>query len=314
MLVNLPAGRIYAGMSRSKPDCATDLENSANDTPLSLTLRELRASLAGPTYWIIIGTAVILAALAGPYSTLDRLSFPERLVYWGTTVLSSVVLMTFLSLFAYYRLTEARGWNWGLVSLMAGAVGTVPVVGSLYLAEGLATGFSQGWLDWASFSSLVMSVAPPLVAVTFMVNLAIRLNEADRSRAGPATPNETASSNETDGKGVSPTLLQRKLPPHLGHDIVAVRAKDHYVEVTTPKGSAMVLMRLGDAVQHLEPLAGLQVHRSWWINLSHVARTEKGPNGTALVMTTDQRIPVGRSFRAAFQAATQRRIEQPDPN
>ena len=308
MLVNLPAGRIYAGMSRSKPDCVADLENSANDTPLSLTLRERRATLTGPTYWIIIGTVVILAALAGPYSTLERLSFPERLVYWGTTVLSSAVLMTFLSLFAYYRLTEARGWNWGLVSLMVGAAGILPVVGSLYFAEGLATGFGQGWSEWASFSSLMMSVAPPLVAVTFMINLAIRLNETERSRTDMAPP------NETDGQIVSPSLLQRKLPPHLGHDIVAVRAKDHYVEVTTPKGSAMVLMRLGDAVQHLEPVAGLQVHRSWWINLSHVAHIEKGANGTELVMTTDQRIPVGRSFRAAFQAATQRQIERPEHN
>ena len=99
------------------------------------------------------------------------------------------------------------------------------------------------------------------------------------------------------------TVLQGKLPHHLGREIVAVRAQDHYLEVTTPKGQCMVLMRLGDAVSDLALLPGMQVHRSWWINLAHIARTEKGANGPEIVLTTGERVPVGRSYRAAFRAA-----------
>lgn len=99
------------------------------------------------------------------------------------------------------------------------------------------------------------------------------------------------------------TVLQGKLPHHLGREIVALRAQDHYLEVTTPKGRCMVLMRLGDAVRDLEGLNGMQVHRSWWINLAPNARVEKGANGPEVVLSTGARVPVGRSYRAAFRAA-----------
>ena len=76
------------------------------------------------------------------------------------------------------------------------------------------------------------------------------------------------------------------------------------MEVTTPKGSAMVLMRLGDAAADLGP-RGLQVHRSWWINPDHIAEVTRGANGPELRMSTGTHIPVGRAFRAAFDAVRQ---------
>ncbi|MFV1530322.1 MULTISPECIES: LytTR family DNA-binding domain-containing protein [unclassified Phaeobacter] len=285
-------------MTRTKATFVSDTQNPANGSPMSLALRQLQATMSGPVFWIIIGAAVLLSALAGPYYTLERLSFPERLVYWGTTVVLSAIVMTFLSIFAH-RLTEAHSWNWVFVAVVAGVAGILPVVGTIFLAEGIATGFVQGWFETAGFTRLVVSVTPPLIAVTLVVNALIefQLREQDSDVSKPSA-DSTAE--------IAPlTILQSKLPQHLGRDIVSVQAQDHYVEVTTPLGSAMVLMRLGDAIRDLEPLDGLQVHRSWWINLSHVERTEKGTSGPELVLTSKQRIPVGRSFRPAFKNAMQ---------
>ena len=121
-----------------------------------------------------------------------------------------------------------------------------------------------------------------------------------------AHENDTPQSEGESTPKIKPlTMLQSKLPHHLGNDIIAVQAQDHYVDVTTPKGNALVLMRLGDAVQDLEPLGGLQVHRSWWISLAHVVHTEKGTSGPELRLTSGQRIPVGRSFRAPLKKAMQ---------
>ncbi|EEB70665.1 sensory transduction protein LytT, putative [Ruegeria sp. R11] len=283
-------------MTRTKATYVSDTQNPANGSPMSLALRQLQATMRGPVFWIIIGAAVLLTAMAGPYYTLERLSFPERLVYWGATILMSAVLMTFLSIYAH-RLTEAHSWNWIFVAVLAGVAGILPVVGTIYLAEGIATGFAQGWFNAAGFATLVVSVAPPLIAVTLVVNALIefQLREKEPDALQPVADRSPE---------IPPlTMLQSKLPHHLGHDIVSVQAQDHYVEVTTPKGSAMVLMRLGDAVRDLEPLGGLQVHRSWWINLAHIMRTEKGTSGPELVLTSEQRIPVGRSFRAEFKNA-----------
>lgn len=281
-------------MSGPKPDYVADTQNPANDTAMSLALRQLQVTISGPVYWIINLAAVVLTAMAGPYFTLERMTFPERLVYWGTTVVFSSLLMTFLSIYAY-RVTEARKWNWVVVSIVAGLAGILPVVGSVYLAEGLATGFTDGWLDLSGFARLTLYVAPTLIAVTLVVHLIINMRPPAE---GPQHPPPTA---HVSRKAPPLTLLQSKLPHHLGHDIITVQAQDHYVEVTTTKGSAMVLMRLRDVVQDLEPLGGMQVHRSWWVNLSHVVRTEKSPSGPELILSSDQKILVGRSFRAKLR-------------
>lgn len=282
-------------MRRSNPEFASDMQNPANGSPMLLTLRKLLVTICQPGFWIIIVSIVFLTALAGPYFTLERLSFPERLVYWGTTIVISAVVMTFLSGLAY-SMTEAHGWNWAVVSLISGLVGVIPVTGSIYLAEGVASGFASGWLNTANFGSLVKYVAPSVVAVTLVVNLIIEFQQRDseKSVAGGASAEDATPAL---------TLLQSKLPHHLGHNIVSVQAQDHYVEVTTSKGSAMVLMRLGDAVKDLTPLGGMQVHRSWWVNLEHIVSVDKTPNGPSLVLTSTQRVVVGRSFRAAFRKA-----------
>ncbi|MEM9581608.1 MAG: LytTR family DNA-binding domain-containing protein [Pseudomonadota bacterium] len=272
------------------------MKNAANSNLLSFALRQLQVTLAKSIYWVIIGAAVFLTALAGPYFTLERMSFPERLVYWSVTIVFSAVLMSFLSILAF-RLSERRGWHWVAVTVAAGLIGTAPVVGSLYLAEGVATGFATSWAERSSFFSLALYVGPSLIAVTLVVNVILNAQSSaeDAVETGPGV-----------GAHRPQSLLQSKLPAHLGTDIISVQAQDHYVEVTTPKGRATVLMRLRDVVQDLEPLGGLQVHRSWWVRLSHIAAVEKTPNGPELLLSSDQRVLVGRSFRAAFREAQAR--------
>ncbi|MEL7463407.1 MAG: LytTR family DNA-binding domain-containing protein [Pseudomonadota bacterium] len=284
-------------MGRPKDENAGDATNLANDTAMSLTLRQLQETLSGPVFWLVTVVAVFLAAMAGPFYTLERLSFPERLVYWGVTIVCSATVMTFISIYAY-RATEARGLHWLISAILAGAIGTVPVVLSVYLAEGAATGFAAGWASDISFGALAIYTAPSVIATTVIVNLIIERQARERAEPTPAPSVER-------GPHRALTLLQSKLPAHLGHEVIAVQAQDHYVEVTTPKGAAMVLMRLSDAVGDLEPLGGMQVHRSWWINLSHIERTEKGPNGPELLLSSGQKVPVGRSYRVAFRKAAE---------
>lgn len=267
------------------------MKNPANDGPVALTLRQVQQVAQGAAFWIVVGGAVLIAAIAGPYFTLERLSFPERLVYWGVIIGLSSVIMTFLSVLAH-RMTEARGWNWALVAGLAGMVGVLPVLGTVWLADGLAAGFGSGG---AGIATLAAYVAPSVIGVTLAVNAYIEVQ-------GRRVPVASGARQEVSRQAV-PTVLQSKLPHHLGREIVALRAQDHYLEVTTPKGRCMVLMRLGDAVRDLEGVRGMQVHRSWWISLAHVARTEKGANGPEVVLSTGARVPVGRSYRAAFRAA-----------
>lgn len=247
------------------------MKNPANDGQVALALRQVHKVTQGAAFWIVVGGAVLIAAIAGPYYPLERLSFPERLVYWAVIIALSSVIMTFLS-------------------VLAGMVGVVPVLGTVWLADALVTGFAPGG---PGIGTLAAYVAPSVIGVTWAVNAYIEVQERRVRDVVALAPRGDAAV----------TVLQSKLPHHLGREIVALRAQDHYLEVTTAKGSCIVLMRLGDAVRDLEGLNGMQVHRSWWINLAHIARVDKGANGPDVVLSTGARVPVGRSYRAAFRAA-----------
>jgi hypothetical protein len=67
------------------------------------------------------------------------------------------------------------------------------------------------------------------------------------------------------GSSRTPAFLER-LPPRLrGGELYAVEAEDHYLRLHTSRGSALIAMRLGDALRELEGVEGAQVHRSWWV-------------------------------------------------
>lgn len=93
--------------------------------------------------------------------------------------------------------------------------------------------------------------------------------------------------------GAPPKLLTR-LPAHLGRDVVALQAEDHYVRVHTSVGSALLLMRLADAIAELEGVEGLRVHRSWWVARRAVAAARPEGRRAVLTLSNGVEAPVTR--------------------
>jgi DNA-binding LytR/AlgR family response regulator len=99
-----------------------------------------------------------------------------------------------------------------------------------------------------------------------------------------------------------PSALLSRLPPEIGSDIIALETEDHYLRVHAVGGSALILMRMADAVALLDPRLGAQVHRRWWVAEAAVSgvRTE-GPK-LSLCLIDKTLVPVGRTFSAAARA------------
>ena len=94
----------------------------------------------------------------------------------------------------------------------------------------------------------------------------------------------------------------RKLPPAIGSDIIALETEDHYLRVHTTSGSALILMRMADAVALLDPRLGAQVHRRWWVAQAAVAGVRTEGQRLSLCLINNTLIPVGRTFSAAARA------------
>jgi DNA-binding LytR/AlgR family response regulator len=96
-----------------------------------------------------------------------------------------------------------------------------------------------------------------------------------------------------------PSALLSRLPPGIGSDIIALETEDHYLRVHAIGGSALILMRMADAVALLDPRLGAQVHRRWWVAHAGVAGVRTEGQKLSLCLIDKTLVPVGRTFSTA---------------
>ena len=112
----------------------------------------------------------------------------------------------------------------------------------------------------------------------------------------PATPSQTTATRDR---------FYDRLPFRVGRDVILLRVDDHYIDVYTTAGHAIILMRLGDAVTYLGDM-GMQVHRSYWVAHRHVKGLVRKENRTLLRLTGGHEVPVSRSYGRAVRESIRR--------
>jgi DNA-binding LytR/AlgR family response regulator len=146
-----------------------------------------------------------------------------------------------------------------------------------------------------TFSPVQLLGLFPYVALVQL--LIARVIAPDEPRAVAASEEQSVAVPQYPPEFVS------KLPAALRRDILALEAEDHYLRVHTLHGSALILMRLGDAAALIDPRLGLRVHRSWWVAKDGVRALERTP-GRAIVRLVDgTAVPISRSYLPAARTA-----------
>jgi hypothetical protein len=234
---------------------------------MQFTLREIFRFRVSLLIWLVV---TVVAAVAGPFGTLDALSLSGRTLYWGVVAGGSILLSA-----AARRLTKGMGQG-GRIAVEVGFVLTVSTIA--HLANTLLFPAWSGVWDWAYLTGMVGMVTAAIHLVIWA-----------------ATPRETGDRREGDA-------FLRRLPINLRGPLVRIEAQDHYLKVVTVRGHTLILMRLGDAMSELAG-TGVQVHRSHWVATDGVARHRREGTRDLLVMSDGVEVPVSRSFRAIAQAA-----------
>ena len=216
----------------------------------------------------------MLVALAGPFYTLEMMGLAGRIAYWTLIGVPGALMMWAIN--SMLGALCPPHWPNLAVGALAGVLGILP------LMMLVATGMWLAGMDMppVGFPGLFPYVAPTVIGISVLVQLLLP--------SKPETP-------VTAGSGASSGLFAR-LPAELGRDIIALQAQDHYVNVTTTQGERLILMRMSDAAADLAGLQGMQIHRSWWVNLRHAAGLERTDTGAVrLVLRNGIRAPVARS-------------------
>jgi hypothetical protein len=104
--------------------------------------------------------------------------------------------------------------------------------------------------------------------------------------------------------GLNPSLFLERLPPRLrSGELYAVQAEDHYLRLHTSRGSALIAMRLADALRELDGIEGAQVHRSWWVARDAVEHGARRRGRAVLSLKGGLTAPVSRTYAPALRRA-----------
>lgn len=240
---------------------------------MSSTLRERNRRIIPLGIWAL---ATVLCTIAGPFGTHAVFEVLPRFLYWAgvtaVSVLGSVLCM---------RLSERRS-PWSKLAVWGGF--TLLLAGALHLLNSLL--FSN-WVGLDQFVHLLGNIAVTVGVVHGAIALA-----------------QHVFSTGEDEKDADPQIVfMRRLPIEKRAPLIRLEAQDHYLNVVTQAGSALILMRLQDAVDALAGTQGLQVHRSHWVAQTAVAAHRRDRGRDFLVLSNGDEIPVSRSFRTRVQEA-----------
>ena len=91
-----------------------------------------------------------------------------------------------------------------------------------------------------------------------------------------------------------PPALSTALGPGFGPALHALRAEGHYTRAFGERGDRLVDMAISEALSHLAPCDGEQVHRSWWVARKAVLQGRRKGSAAELELQDGTRVPVAR--------------------
>ncbi|WP_417307924.1 LytTR family DNA-binding domain-containing protein [Devosia sp.] len=253
-----------------------------NDTPLHSALRETHQLARDPRSWAVLAIVSVLVGLIGPFGTFEMMGVVPRIGYWGTIVVTTAAVGT-LCASTMERLLRPR-LPVPLAAVIAGLVAGVPIAL-------VVTGFNLALFGPAFGFSDVLT----LVAYTAPIAAAVTLLHAVLERPVPQP--------ETGTESPWPPPLLDRLPHDRRGTLLHLAVADHYVDVTTDRGTTLVLIRLADAIRETAPEPGLQVHRSHWVALGAVTRGFRQDGKPVLELSNGTIVPVSRTYLGAVKAA-----------
>lgn len=259
-----------------------------SDGPLHFTMRELQRMFFAPRFWALIVGASVLLGLTGPFGTYDGLGLPARLAYWAATVVATYFAggaTVFLLVELSWPGRARQAWQYALGGVVSGLPVAAVVWGINTAVFGTGPNDGIAFLPLLGYCVLIAALVATLIA-TFTRQY--RHIEAAAAASPPGPPR--------------PRILDR-LPPHLRGALSHMTVQDHYVDIRTDKGGALVLMRLADAIAETGGVEGLQIHRSHWVASDRVAQAVRVGGRQMLKMRDGTLLPVSRSYLDAVRAA-----------
>lgn len=261
--------------------------------------------------YFITGLAVSLLlglvfAFLGVYDTNSK-PFFHRFVFWSATMVAGILTTGFVAPLTFNRLFPNQ--HRFIQLCIIAAIISFPV--TLVLA-----GFDHNYgTDWSSFVWLLQYryvVVISLILIFggyFILKAQGRLDgvqsphDSDKTKVDKEQIQAPANKEQKAEAQVVAAFMSRLSKNYHQAELYAVSSEDHYLRVHTSIGDELILMRLSDALRELEPVAGLQTHRSWWVAFNAVKVRRYKHGKSSLILKSNVTVPVSRTFDKSVKDA-----------
>lgn len=254
-----------------------------------------------PVIWIV---ASLFGVAAGPFNSLESMSFGARLVFWPTSIAVGILIGAGIRIFVRRKLGLRRfRYEAPTLAGLSALVLTAPLYLLVLL---LAEKPNFGGFEIFHMAAYIFGLS--MAGSILRHWMAPEQGRRTRSREihAAAFPTEAPSGADPSAEKAltrpAPRLLYR-LEPDLRAPLIRLAVNDHYVDVVTEAGQTSLLIRLADAIAETEGAPGLQVHRSHWVAREAVRAMRKAKGRVFLEMSDGEEVPVSRTYQPRVEAA-----------
>lgn len=243
-------------------------------------MRELFSSVPLDRKALAFFLGVVVLTVIGPFGTYEDLTLGHRVAFW-------TVALTAVGFFMHVLITLCLGHPRLaplpkiLRILLGAAAAGLPGAAVIMFIDGVfrppVMPSDRLWLLWVQVA---------VIGVVFGL-----VEFYDWTGVGAKTDT------------VKPTRLHARLPKELGDDIISLSMSDHYVEISTARGKHMELMRMADAIEELNGLDGLRIHRSHWVARKHIVGLEHKKSKLRVHLSDARKLPVSATYADDVRAA-----------
>ena len=254
------------------------------------------------TFYIMIAIT-ILAVIAGPFGTA-ALDPGVRTGFWIAIVCASTAFGFAACAVSLCLVGDKRPVMFDSLAILLLCFVLSPLF--WLFTNKFMTAFGLHMMSLTHMMLYVFLIA----AIVFISRRLMPAGEApERSASGQfATDDSMAEQDVTPPNSMQdqvamPRLL-RRLPPEHKAEVLRLTGQGHHVEIVTETGIHTLRMRLKDAIDEMETVKGLSVHRSHWV--THEAITgweQETPQKVVLILKNGDRIPVSRKFLPLVEQA-----------
>lgn len=254
-----------------------------NEPILQIARREITKSVTSSKFWMCLTSIVCILVIIAPFGSAETFSWLQRLFYWAPIALTTYLIGFFINITLSIYL-ERKTKNKSVARITSFIVAGIAIAIWVYLINTQIIGVKEAsWPDFLFFTLLCIILSVGISASMFM--LFDTLLEA-----------KEMGEHHAEIRAIENSSFYKRLPQNIGRDIISLQAQDHYIEVTTPKGKELILLRLKDAIAELDGIQGQQIHRSWWVCKKHIVDNKREKGRLVIVLSNGNEVKVSRTF------------------